>query len=335
MTLKRILYFPVVERGSGLGNVLRSLALSFFLKDEAEACFYLPASFPDISDISEYNVKRINETQLSDLIPCCDAIILDNQNPAEVQLTVNKIRQIVKNIPIIALDYTGDTEGNIDVCINLRSYSKSRKKNNSTEKYFESLDYAIIRKSFLPFRPKKLVVKKCVKDILISFGGEDIAQRTLSSILWLENCISEKLNIKVVVGALNKQKKEISAVVDSDVHHNYIVLDHLLNIEYNMSKCDLAFCGAGTMLMELAFLGKVGIVVPQNSMERSFSEVFKEKGYIPFNIENNLLSMQSEPLIQLFNDIQLREKISRIGMDLIDGQGAVRIANIVLSKISS
>ena len=45
--------------------------------------------------------------------------------------------------------------------------------------------------------------------------------------------------------------------------------------------------------------------------------------------------MQSEPLIQLFNDIQLREKISRIGMDLIDGQGAVRIANIVLSKISS
>ena len=85
--------------------------------------------------------------------------------------------------------------------------------------------------------------------------------------------------------------------------------------------------------MEFAFLGKSVIALPQNDMERSFLRLLEEKGYLLQGLEASFCSMNANPAMQMFQDETLREHIAETGMNIIDGQGCSRIADILLDII--
>ena len=101
--------------------------------------------------------------------------------------------------------------------------------------------------------------------------------------------------------------------------------------ERHMEKCDLAFCGGGTTLMELAFLGKPVVALPQHEMERKFISEFESVGYLIPGTEYCIKNMEKEPCMAIFQNGVLREKMARSGQKAIDGKGIDRIRNILLA----
>ena len=326
---KRVLFLPAYRPEGGLGNVMRCLTLASYLQSRAQSTFCLSDSFPELKTITNIQVKRIDRQNLQSKVYNYDLVLLDDQDPLVAWDTALLIRKSMSALPIAALDYTGNINKAINCYINLRNYDHTINQHLTGVKYFEGLRFAIIRESFRPLRPSELKNIQSVNDVLITFGGEDSAGWTLTTILWLEKYIAEELNITVVIGALNKKLHEIITAVNSAIRHKYEVVDHLSDIERCMSKCDLAFCSAGTTLMEFAYLGKPIVALPQNDMERSFLSLFEQEGYVTSNFATENNALNSDAIKELFQKHGLRTTAARKGMQIIDGNGCRRIAEIL------
>ena len=309
--------------------MMRCLTLASYLQSRVQSTFCLPDSFPAIKTVADIQVNRIGRQDLPSKDHKYDLVLLDDQDPLEARDTACLIHQIMSATPVAALDYTGKANKAINCYINLRNYDPTINQHLTGVKYFEGLRFAIIRESFRPLRPSELNNIQAVNDVLITFGGEDSAGWTLATILWLEKYIAEELNITVVIGALNKKRREIITTVNSAIRHKYEVFDHLSDIERCMSKCDLAFCSAGTTLMEFAYLGKPIVALPQNDMERSFLSLFEQKGYITSNFVTENNELNSDAIKVLFQNHCLCTTASRNGMQIIDGDGCRRIVEIL------
>ena len=173
-----------------------------------------------------------------------------------------------------------------------------------------------------------------VERILITFGGEDMAGWTLISMRWLELHIRQKMRVTVIAGALNVMLEEILRFTFGNVFHDYIVLKQVNEIERYMSECDVAFCGGGTTILELSYLGKPVVASPQHEMERAFLGLFERNGFILTGLEKSLQEMTAMPLLRLFEDVGLRRKLSSTGKRIVDGEGAGRVAEIILQMAS-
>ena len=203
----------------------------------------------------------------------------------------------------------------------------------SQASYFSGLEYAIIRPEFYPFR-MKTGTGDAVKKILITFGGEDMAGWTLISVRWLEQHVRQKMRVTVIAGALNVMFEDILRFARGKVLHEYIVLKQVNEIERYMSECDVAFCGGGTSILELSYLGKPVVALPQHEMERRFLGLFERNNFILAGAEESLQEMTAMPFLRLFEDVGLRRKLSSTGKRLVDGEGAGRVAEIILQMPS-
>ena len=309
--------------------MMRCLTLASYLRSQVQSTFCLPDSFPTLKTVTNIQVNRIDRQNLQSKDHNYDLVLLDDQDPLEARDTAFLIRRVMSTVPVTALDYTGNVNEAISCYINLRKYSHTINQHVSGPIYFEGLRFAIIRESFRPLRPLELKKFKAVNDVLITFGGEDSAEWTLATVLWLEKYIVEKLNITLVIGAINKKRQEIINTVNSAMRHKYEVLDHLSDIERCMSRCNLAFCSAGTTLMEFAYLGKPIVALPQNDMERSFLSLFEQEGYVTSNFATENNALNSDAIKELFQKHGLRTTAARKGMQIIDGNGCRRIAEIL------
>ena len=84
-----------------------------------------------------------------------------------------------------------------------------------------------------------------------------------------------------------------------------------------MNASDVAFCGCGTTLFELSYLGVPSIVSFQNELEHSFIEKIKHYG---ITISSPLSSAW-----QRVKEQSVRQKIIEKQQTLFDGQGVNRI----------
>jgi len=325
----RILFWPAYRPEGGLGNVMRCLTLASHLQSRVQSTFFLPNSFPLLNLAAETQVNRIARHDLPGKDHKYDLVVIDDQDPLEARDTARLIHQFMPAVTIAALDFTGKVNEAISCYINLRKYAPTISQDLKGVKYFEGLRFAIIRESFHPLRPSGLGEIPTIDNVLITFGGEDSAGWTIATVSWLEKFIAEALNITLVIGALNKKRREIIATINSAKRHKFKVFDHLSDIERRMRKCDLAFCSAGTTLMEFAFLGKAIVALPQNDMELSFLSLFEQKGYITSNFVTENDSLNSNAILELFQNPDLRATAARNGMQIIDGEGCRRIGEVL------
>lgn len=293
----------------------------------------LPESFIPNSYDWDSNSRRISKDKIENMPDHFDVLIFDHQGPIDAGPTFRHFRTLWPGVSIIALDYFFIHDSNVDVFINLSDYRETESPNTSQASYFTGLEYAIIRPEFYPFR-MKTGTRDVVKKILITFGGEDMAGWSLISMRWLERHIRQKMHVTVIAGALNVMFKEILGFADGNVFHDYIALKQVNKIESYMSDCDVAFCGGGTSILELSYLGKPVVASPQHEMERRFLGLFERNNFILTGIEKSLREMTSMPLLRLFEDAGLRRKLSSTGKRLVDGAGAGRVAEIILQMAS-
>ena len=208
--------------------------------------------------------------------------------------------------------------------------------------YADNFDYSAYRKSgakllmgprYAPLRSEfkgipKRIVKETVTDILVSAGGADperITEKIMQGI-----CPGEKaIRFHFVVGALNPRINDIKKLQGD----NIILHINEKNMSALMSSCDIAISAAGTTLYELCATGLPTITYTLADNQLVPAKAFEEQHVMmsagDCRDNSSFLDDLKSAVSKLANNHQLRCRCANNMQELVDGNGAERVAKIL------
>jgi spore coat polysaccharide biosynthesis predicted glycosyltransferase SpsG/RimJ/RimL family protein N-acetyltransferase len=269
----------------------------------------------------------INEKErLFDIIKNSDVVIVDSYK-AELEI-YSEITKLTK-YPVfiddnLRLDYPVGTILNGTINAENLPYTKTEKHN-----FLLDSKYIPIRKEF--WNVPENTINAEIKELLITFGGQDIRNLTLS----VSKAISEifpELKQKIVLGKGFGNKEEIENLKKKNVE----IIRHpdAGKMRDLMLSSDITITAAGQTLYELAVTGSPSIAVMVAGNQKINLIQWKESGFI-----NSILSYEYKGLTdKIVDDIRKlmnhdeRKKISEIGKSKVDGQGARRVIQYLIDK---
>lgn len=329
----KILFLPSIGSKKGVGNFFRCLSIARHIGEAAQSIFcYEPHPFfKKILDREKIDSIRFDDI-LKELNTVA-VIFVDRQGPIEDTELYRLLRENARGARIVSLDYFYRDRLEIDVMINLVDYHLSDWPDEQPHcEYYEGFEYAVIRPMFFKYRNASGEDNKLMRHVLITFGGDDQSEWTFKSVQWLEKYIKPALDIKIIIGPFNNQRKMIADFLETSRGHTYTFLEYVENIAEYMVNADIVFCGGGTTIMESAFLGKPAIALPQHDTEKIFLSYFERYEYLVSGVDRSFSDLVPGPAVRLFSDSSLIRRVSKRGKQLIDGGGLSRIADIVLLR---
>lgn len=210
------------------------------------------------------------------------------------------------------------------------------------------------------FQNRKISIKKQAGDILITTGGSDPCHFCLKLIHYLYDFINENYpqnamfsgqNLHIVIGKLNTDKEALYRLAENNpflhLHENVSDMASL------MECCDLAVSASGTTLYELCALGipTISFIMADNQLISS--KAFEEAGAIPcagdirqeekkvLQTITNFMTQMSQPsdnqaehknsvFPAIEQSYEIRKSAHKAMRRLVDGNGAMRIANALM-----
>jgi spore coat polysaccharide biosynthesis predicted glycosyltransferase SpsG len=235
---------------------------------------------------------------------------------------------------ILALDYFFYNDRRINAAVNIMNhyYLSSHKIN----RLFDGVQYAIVRDEIIRLRRDRKTIARKVRNVLITFGGADPRNNTRRAIDILNSLSGQRLNITIILGYIFRKDLELAALKRlTNGPHKYTVKNKVMNMADLMAQTDLAFCGAGTTMMELLTIGCPVIVLPQNQQEADLAKKLERKGALLLMDHSIPLNIAGKRTASLLLDHPARKKLADIGRRLFDGRGKQRIRNIILKELKS
>jgi len=195
--------------------------------------------------------------------------------------------------------------------------------------------FSLIRRDFLG-KNKKSSISESATKILVTLGGADPDNATSQVIkaLQLLECKKE-LEADIVVGPHNPHRKKLETEVDEwsakrgcdKVKMNLLYAPpHLPDL---MASADMAISAGGSTCWELAFLGVPFIVGILADNQKKTAYGLGEAG-AALNCgwfhEVDVMEL-TEYISRMITDRRMRQKLSNMGRQLVDGQGVERVIN--------
>lgn len=205
---------------------------------------------------------------------------------------------------------------------------------SSRESYTKLLlgsEYILLREEFKKWNTKKRNTSSRTNKILVTLGGSDPENQTLKVINALNMIGNDKLNIKIVLGAVNPHLKALESAI-SKSHHNMTLHKNVTTMPELMAWADIAVTNGGSTCWETAYMALPNIIIVLADNQKYIAEGLSKDG-IAINLgwyEQLSADHISKALINLISDQNTRENMSRRGKLLIDGKGSERvIGNII------
>jgi UDP-2,4-diacetamido-2,4,6-trideoxy-beta-L-altropyranose hydrolase len=178
-------------------------------------------------------------------------------------------------------------------------------------------------------RPK--AVLEAPKTVVVTFGGsdhDDVTLRVLDAMAGIDG----DFDIITILGPAYSGQAEDAAGNDSRVR----LCRNVTNMSALLSSSDVAVSGGGNTASELAFLGVPMVLLALSPDQAPVAEALSNADaaiYLGFHdrVEDAAIA---ETLRTLIGDPAQRQKMSRAGPGLIDGKGAERIADAILSMMA-
>ena len=321
----------------GLGHIMRCLTLA----DELEKCdvLFFVRDNTDIRKLlkgrtvmyisPEYNYQR-ELNVITDEIKNkqIDALVVDFLVYPPGYLKGLK-HMGLKLITFNELELTSDYSDIIINCNTFKGFSKYSAVNMDNKCFGPS--YVILRNNIIKLEPRS--PSKKVKTILISMGGSDPNGITLKAIRALEK-LSEDIQIIVHVGPAFKYRDTLlklldKSSLDSSMEENVPELAEL------MVKADIAIASAGNTMYELCYLGVPSIIIAQNSHQLEFASELERKGAVKGIGLNDVINEEIilAAVKELCNSYEVRNKMSKIAKEMMDGKGINRIKEKIYQLI--
>ena len=332
----------------GLGHLARCLALSHEIKRriDCDILFLMKDSNDVAKEVLKYGYK-IESRFPKGLV---DIFITSVPNISQKYLV--KVRERTRWIVVIddsaRTQYAADIVVKCSLVPELNKFSQKLK-----PRFLIGPNYIILNKEFQKLHSRKKKINPEVKSILVTVGGSDVNNLTPK----IMEALDELTDIKktVVVGPVFEQKGKLKS------NKGYNLKYGVSNMAELMFFSDLAIIGGGTTLYELACVGTPGIVLCQTNHQLSTAKCFEKKGAIINLISDRNLTKEaiisnvkslmknkekklglSENLTEetiisnvkfLMKNKEKREKMSSAGKKIVDGKGAGRVADKILSAI--
>ncbi|MFA7289248.1 MAG: bifunctional UDP-2,4-diacetamido-2,4,6-trideoxy-beta-L-altropyranose hydrolase/GNAT family N-acetyltransferase [Melioribacteraceae bacterium] len=260
-----------------------------------------------------------------DLLNAYDIAIIDSYLAKE-----NFYKALLKNITIPV--YIDDNKRIVypagiivNGTIGSEHFNYPRKGKNSEKgrkEYLLGSKYIPLRKEFWATTERK--IRKEIKTILITFGGQDVRNLSPKILKMLKKEYPDTKKI-VVVGSGTANLKTLDKLKDSKTEIHSVV--SAAKMRSLMKKSDLAISAAGQTLYELAATGTptIAVIVADNQINNVKGWVKNSFLTNTFHYENKDLIKSIKSEIEILADTDLRVLLSCSGMQNVDGQGVKRI----------
>ncbi len=230
---------------------------------------------------------------------------------------------------IMAIDDLADRHHQCDILLdqNLYPEMENRYKGLVPKQCKQLLGpkFALLREEFRNARSKGINRNGKVERIIVFFGGTDPTNETRKALDAVEQSGMAFTEIHVIVGEANPQKDTIKLLCESiEGVKFYCQTNKIADLMHN---ADLALCAGGSSTWERCCLGLPSIVLAIADNQIKIAQMTEEVGAIAFlgyaaDVSKTHLA---ETLRKLSGDKMRLQKMSRVGVDLVDGMGVERV----------
>lgn len=191
--------------------------------------------------------------------------------------------------------------------------------------------YALLRQEFRNIRKNLRERNGKINRIFISFGGIDPTKETTKVLQAVQLLNRHDILVDVVVGTYNPHKEQIRQLCFSISNINfYCQIDNMAEL---MASADLAIGAGGVTTWERCCLGLPSIVTILSDNQYELTLVVEKYGAIINMGWGHNLTM--EDYLEVINNINIQHlsEMSTNGMNLVDGEGGLRVTQKILSVI--
>lgn len=308
---------------TGLGHITRCAALAAELRKYGDVHFIstplsikLPFAVHELSRTDNKTDAELTRRILLDLRP--DVVIVDHHNLDQAYL--DSIKAFTDLLVVI-----DDLKREIcsDVVVNVNCFSLKMKYECKKGKVFLGPKYSLIRK----IKPRA-AVNKHIKKIMVSMGGADMLNLTPKVIAALRDIDGQKT---IVIGQAFTNEKEVYNAVSDDKRFSVVRTDDLPRL---MLSHDIAICGGGTTLYELAATGTPSIILCQAENQFINAGELDGKTLISLGMGGRASVNKIKSTVDsLISNYELRRRFSRNGKRLVDCKGPERVSKIILVEL--
>lgn len=344
--LMKIVFRVDANHKVGFGHLKRSLVIAEYLR-KRHGCHILFVVGNDsrseqlIKDEdfeveqTESGVSREASNQLSKTLERfrADAILIDIKEPVEE----NYVRTLKESrVRLAVLDNGGEGCQYADMLfypyawlpehINLKDFAG---------KIYEGIPYVIIGQDFIDVREKGAARNgEREKSVLVSMGGSDSKGLTVKAVSALEGLAEIGIDIIVILGPYFSEHTRLSKML-LNAKGVYRIIENPQNVAEIMARVVVAVVSAGMSVYELAFLGIPAVVISQSREHSAYAELLEglglclSLGYFEDVTEGEL----KNSVRRVVSDADWRMKLSEKAGHLIDGLGAQRIGDAIVTEL--
>ncbi len=185
--------------------------------------------------------------------------------------------------------------------------------------------FALLRDEFRGWSVPRPAVAPRARRVVITFGGSDpdnVSLRVLDGLA----AVAGPLEVVLLVGAANPHQAALRAAAERSPHPVQIAID-VRAMAPCLAAADLAVAAAGGTLLELARVGtpQIAIVVADNQ-EPGAAAVARAGAAINLGWHADLdAAAIAAEVSALADDSERRNELSRRGLAIADGRGALRV----------
>jgi UDP-2,4-diacetamido-2,4,6-trideoxy-beta-L-altropyranose hydrolase len=189
-------------------------------------------------------------------------------------------------------------------------------------------EYALVRRDFWDRGAR--VVRPTVEHVLVTLGGSPPVG-VLSAVVRAIDDIDGQFSITVVRGPFASEEPPVT-------RHVRRILTDPATLPSLLAEADLAVCGGGQTLYELAACGTPGVAIElADNQSASLAAVAATGATRVAGVwgRHDVADVVAQTVRELVQSRDLREAMSRAGQRLIDGRGARRVAAALLDRINT
>lgn len=326
--------FIITEGGVniGIGHITRCISLYQAFEEKGIISEFAVNGDETVEDLLKDKRYRIlnwlkERERVFSMIENADIVIVDSYL-AEHEF----YKKVSETVSVsVSIDDTARIDYPKGIVINGSIYAEElnyTKRNNVT--YLLSTRYLPIRKEFWDMPEKE--IKENIESVIITFGGDDSRNMTVKVLKLLVDNYPE-LTKNVIIGKGFQNTNVLEKLKDNNT--KLIYYPNAEGMKNIMLESDIAISAGGQTLYELARVGvpTIAVAVADNQMNNIIG--WEKAGFIKYagwwedeKVQSNILMA-----IGLLKDAGLREKMTKIGRELIDGFGAERIARYCIEKL--
>lgn len=338
----------------GMGHVMRCLSIADAVKAEDIAPVFVTACEECIPMIEQRGFQtRLLATDYRDMLselPQLEQILNEEDEKIKkhvilvdsYQVSEAYYRELGKLAYVACLEDMGQPYP-VDLLINYNIYGEKLASNyeedstNRPRKTLLGVSYMPLRQEFLSDNDYKLREK--VTDVMITTGGSDpffAAKAFTDAFLADKDLQEENIRYHIISGPFNSHAAELKEMYGK--HTNITIYENVKSMKEIMRKCDVVLTATGSTIYEVSALGVPMFVFYFAENQRQGAEEIEQRTSVincgDFSKGSNEVVIKAVKMLQRCVLVKsYREQLNRDEKKLVDGKGAVRIAEAILKEI--